>query len=102
MSFVIDEDAVRQILERGSKSYTVTASNLRIASAEPAASHLPLGMGIASTTVSSFTLQPQMTPQTRERLFDARRRIEQSGARLLTTEELDNEIAERKGKQTGD
>jgi ribosomal protein L29 len=43
-----------------------------------------------------------MSPETIGRLFELRQQIVESGARLMTTEELDYEVAERKGRLLGD
>jgi hypothetical protein len=94
MSFVIDESKVRRLLEKtGGKAYTVTVSNLG-ASVE----HFPhplFSSGVFSTVSAAL---PSMSSDTRDKLSDLRQRIVESGTRLMTTEELDNEIAERKGR----
>jgi hypothetical protein len=91
MSFVIDESKVRRLLEKmGGKPYTVTASNLG-ASVE----HFPpplFSSGVFSTVSAAL---PSMSSDTRDKLSDLRQRIVESGTRLMTTEELDSEIAER-------
>jgi hypothetical protein len=99
MSFLIDESAVRRISERKSgNTYTVTASNLIGLSIDP--SPPPLFPGGIFSTVSAVA--PQMSPETIGRLFELRQQIVESGARLMTTEELDYEVAERKGRLLGD
>jgi hypothetical protein len=99
MSFLVDEIAVRRILEeKGGSTYTVTASNLvgfSIDSSLP-----PLFPSGVSSTVSVPI--PHMSSETIGRLFDLRQQIVESGAHLMTTEELDHEVAERKGRPYGD
>jgi len=98
MSFVIDEDAIQRILEKqGVNAYTVTAFNLGVP-IEP--SPVPLFPNGVSSTVS--VALPNMSFETIEKLLDLRKRIVDSGSHLLTTEELDNEVAERKGWLPGD
>jgi len=99
MSFVIDEDEIRRILgKKIGNSYSVTALNLPVASTgESTGSFLRIGV---SSTVSIES--PSMSFETREKLLDIRRRIVESGAALMTTEQLDDEIRERKGGILGD
>jgi hypothetical protein len=99
MSFVIDESAIRRILEeaRGS-TYTVTASNLVDFSMDPYP--LPLFPSGISGTVS--VEMPYMSAETVGRLLELRQQIIGSGTHLMTTEELDREVDERKGRLPGD
>jgi len=93
MSFLIDENAIRRILEKQTGStYTVTTSNLG-GIPEPSPTQL-FPSGIFST---SSVMPPHMSPETIERLLNLRQRIVASGAPLLTTKELDTEVSERKG-----
>lgn len=99
MSFVVDEIAVRRILkERGRNTYTVTVSNVVAFPIDP--SPPPLFPSCISGTVP--VAMPHMSSETIERLFELRQQIVESGARLMTTEELDREVAERKGRLLGD
>jgi hypothetical protein len=98
MSFVIDENAIQRFLEENSSTpYTVTVSNVG-SSIEDSPPPL-LNSGVSSTV--SATL-PNMSSETIGRLLDLRQQIVASGAHLMTTEELDNEVAERKGRLAGD
>lgn len=103
MSFVIDENAIRHILEQrqAGNGYTVTPSNLP---AFPSTETLdPLfPMMVISGTTASIDLGPQMSSDTIARLRDLRQRIVESGSPLMTTEELDREISERKKQLSGD
>lgn len=96
MSFLIDESAVRRILEkRSGNMYTVTASNLIDLAIDP--SPPPLFPSGISSTVS--VEMPHMSSETIGRLFELRQQIVESGTHLMTTEELDYEVAERKGRR---
>jgi hypothetical protein len=93
MSLVIDEGALcRMLKEKGHDTYKVTASNLGPPESGPP---LEFPSGISGTV--SIEL-PFMSSETREKLLALRHRIVDSGLHLMTTEELDNEVAERKGR----
>lgn len=99
MSFLIDESAVQRLFEESSGNhYAVTVSNIGLSVEE--VSPLPLFPSAISSTVS--VIPPSMSSETIGRLFDLRQQIVASGARLMTAEELDNEVAERKGRPVGD
>src|SRR5690242_1919264 len=102
MSFVIDENAVRRLLEEkgGANTYTVTASNLLVSSMDPSPNPM-FSMGIYGTTASAM-MEPRMSPETVERLRSLRQRIVESGSPLMTTEELDSEITQRKRQLPGE
>lgn len=101
MSFLIDEDAVRKLLEeRAGNAYTVTASNLRVSPVD-SPSNPVFSMGVSGTTVSVL-MQPHMSLDTIGKLHEIRQRIVASGTHLMTTEELDSEISERKRQLPGD
>lgn len=99
MLFQIDETAIRRILEeqRGN-DYTVTACNLIDLSEVPHPPP-PYSSGISGTVSVPM---PHMSSETIGRLFELRQHIVGSGTHLMTTEELDHEIAERKGRLSGD
>lgn len=94
MSFVIDESAIRRMLEeKGHDMYTVTASNPW----QPPELGRPLEFPSGISGTVSIEL-PFMSSETREKLLALRKGIIDSGLHLMTTEELDNEVAERKGR----
>ena len=92
MSLVIDEDAVRRIAGEGKgDAYTVTALNLADFMTHRSPVIYP------SAVASTVTLElPSMSVDTVTRLLSIREQIVDSGSHLMSTTELDDEIAERK------
>jgi hypothetical protein len=92
MSFVIDDDAIRRMSETQA-TYTVTASNivdmLAGGNAEAPA------FSIAGTVTLDA---PSMSLDAINKLNQIRQQIVESGMHLMSTDELDHEVAERKGR----
>ena len=94
MSLVIDENAVRRFSEeQKGDAYTVTALNLIERFGDQAAETVIYPSLVASTV--PFDL-PSMSAETVSRLLSIRQQIVDSGDHLMSTTELDDEIAERK------
>jgi hypothetical protein len=91
MSFVIDEDAIRRMSETP-VTYTVTASNI-VGMLSGGTTEVP-AFNIAGTVVLDV---PGMSLEAINRLHQIRQRIVESGMHLMSTDELDGEVAERKG-----
>ena len=92
MSLTIDDDAVQRIAdEMKGEAYTVTALNLVEAMNDDALILPP--PTVASTTALD---PPSMSVDTIQKLLDIRRQIVDSGGHLMSTTELDDEVAERK------
>ena len=94
MSFVIDETAIRKLMNEHRRPYTVTSSNLTVTAGSAYA--LPMAVGFSSTVSRPAA---RMSVDITARLFELRRQIVESGALLLTTEELDDAIDEGRRPQ---
>jgi hypothetical protein len=90
MSLTIDEDAVREHAAKESgPTYIVKALNL------VAPDDLPPVLLHPSSVASTASMPaPTMSAEIANRLLDLRQKIVQSGSRLLSTVELDREVAE--------
>ena len=95
MSLVIDENAIRRLAEATKgQMYSVTALNLDEALPDRMSERTLYPSQVASTVPLGLR---GMSTETVERLLAIRRQIVASGDRLMSTTELDDEVAERKG-----
>src|SRR5947207_745952 len=94
MSLVIDEAAVQRFAEANKcDAYTVTALNLIESAFDQSSDKLIYPSSVASTIALDL---PNMSADTVKRLLSIRQQIVASGSHLMSTTELDNEVAERK------
>ena len=93
MLLTIDEAKVKKSLaSSGEPSYVVTASNL-------AAVELPLPPAPSSAVSGTVMFgEPRVLAEAREYVTSARRKIEEAGVPLKSTEELTREIDEMRGR----
>ncbi len=93
MLLTIDEAKVREFLATvGQPSYVVTPSNLVMA-------ELPSPPAPSSSVGGTMMFgEPRVTAEAREYVTSVRRKIEESGVPLKSTEELTSEIDEMRGK----
>jgi hypothetical protein len=89
----IDEAKVRESLATSKKpSYVVTVSHL--VAVEPP----PVPTPSSSIGGTMMVAMPRVAAGTREYVMSLRRKIEESGERLKTADELEKEIDEMKGR----
>ena len=93
MSFVIDDDRVRELLRETVEQYVVTSTQVDAPSIEV---ELPSAdvFGTVSMVPVSYSAE-----HLRETFLSIRRKIVESGSPLLTAEEIDHELDESRGPQ---
>jgi len=90
MLLSINEDKLVELLKTSSPGYSVSTSDLPVAAVEESQAY-PMNYSASGATYGA----PQMvTPEARENLLAARHRIEASGVKLKSAEELAEEINE--------
>jgi hypothetical protein len=93
MLLSINESKVAELLKSSNKGYTVSDVPLVIENSTPP---YPATPEVSGTV---YTAPVLVTADTKERLLDARRRIEESGVPLKGVEQLAREIDQMRGRR---
>jgi hypothetical protein len=96
MLLSIDENKVRELLESSHGRYAVSTLDVPTVKIESYQSAYPTSYAASGTDYAAPVL---VTAETKENLMSARHRIEESGVRLKSADELTREIDEMRGRR---